>query len=345
MATKRKIPKGAEAEEALRSYFNSIGYFSVRGIPFEYSGYMLTDVDLWLYLKGSSISRTRAIVDIKNKRIPQAMERIFWTKGLQQVLGLDSCVVATTDKRFETIQFGRTHDVVVLDGEFMHRVLSYGPEKDNRITEEEFVSKIDVETLFESNINFKKEYEGLKKLLLSELNFNGCNLFLNKIRLFLQEYQLGKGSAEAALRLFYITISYFLISLDFVSRSFAYREANERSKEISEGMIYGESGKGRVKEITRMAVSLVEKSTAGNLFIKSNLQEEINRQLHNYRAEMLVEHFTKSENLKSLFDDARYFEERSFSKSIIEPRGLCYRQKGIMAVMCDFFSINRKEII
>jgi hypothetical protein len=307
---------------------------------------MLTDVDLWLYLKESSISRTRTNVDVKQRRTPQAMERIFWTKGLQHVLGLDSCVVATNDKRVETIQFGRAHDVVVLDGHFMQRVLSYGLEKDNRITEEEFLSRIAVKSLIE-NINFRKEYEGLKKLLLSELNFNGCNLFLNKIELFLKEYWIEGNSAEAALRLFYITISYFLISLDFVSRAFAYREANERSKEISEGLIYGESGKRRVKEITEVATSLVARRDLNLFIVKSNLQNEIDHQyqLRSDRVGMLVEHFTKSENLKSLFEDARYFEKRSFSKSIIEPRKLCSRQKGIMAVMCDFFSIDRKAII
>jgi hypothetical protein len=223
MSAKKSHEKGKIAEEALRSYFNSIGYYTVRGVPFEYSGYTLTDVDLFLYLKESSISRTRTNVDIKRKRTPQAMERIFWTKGLQEVLGLDSCIVATTDKRFETVQFGRANNVVVLDGHFMQRVLSYSHERDNRVSEEEFIKIVDSCSIIKPKTRFKAEYEESKKLLLTELNFNGCNRFLGKVGFFLQEYQATSGVSESILRILYVLISYFLVSLDYVSRLFSYR--------------------------------------------------------------------------------------------------------------------------
>lgn len=345
MSSGKGNAKGWVAEEALRSYFNSIGYYTVRGVPFEYSGYTLTDVDLFLYLKESSISRTRANVDIKRKRTPQAMERIFWAKGLQEVLGLDSCIVATTDKRFETVQFGRAHDVAVLDGHFMQRVLSYSPEKDNRIAEEEFVKIIDIRSIYQPNTRLKVEYEESKKLLLTELDFNGCNQLLGKIGLVLQEYQATGGSSESALRLFYAFVSYFLVSLDYVSRSFSYRSTEERMQEMSEGFKYGESGKARVEEISQIAVSLVEQSTAGDLFIKSGLTDEIERQMKEFPSEILVEYFGKPENQKCMFNDARYFEKMAYSKIIIRPSELESHQKGVVAVICDFLRIDRKQVI
>lgn len=337
--------KGGDAEEALRSYFNSIGYYAVRGVPFEYSGYTLTDIDLFLYLKESSISRTRLNVDVKRKRTPQAMERIFWTKGLQEVLGLDSCIVSTTDKRFETVQFGRAHDVVVLDGHFMQRVLSYSPEKDGRVAEEEFIRRIDSRSVVRPNTRLKAEYEESKKLLLTEMNFNGCNLLLGKIDLVLQEYQAVGRSFEPAVRLFYAFVSYFLVSLDYVSKSFSYRSVDERKQEMSEGFKYGESGKSRVEEISKIAVSLVEQSTAGDLFIKNGLTDEIDRQMNDYPSEILVEHFAKSENQKSMFEDARYFEKMAYSRDLTLPSELQNHQKGIVAVICDFLKIDRKKII
>lgn len=337
--------KGGVAEEALRSYFNSIGYYTVRGVPFEYSGYTLTDVDLFLYLKESSISRTRTNVDIKRKRTPQAMERIFWAKGLQEVLGLDSCIVSTTDKRFETVQFGRAHDVVVLDGHFMQRVLSYSPEKDNRIAEEEFIKIVNIKSITQPNTRLKVEYEESKKMLLTDLNFNGCNRLLGKIEFVLQEYQALGGSTEPVERLLYVLLSYFLVSLDYVSKSFSYRSIEERKHEMSEGFKYGESGKSRVDEITKIAVSLVEQSTAGDLFIKSGLTGEIERQMNEYPAEILVQHFGKSENQKSMFDDARYFEKMAYLKDCPPPTELESHQKGIVAVICDFLRIDRKKII
>jgi len=345
MASDKGNLKGGVAEEALRSYFNSIGYYTARGVPFEYSGYTLTDVDLFLYLKESSISRTRSNVDIKRKRTPQAMERIFWAKGLQDVLGLDSCIVSTTDKRFETVQFGRAHDVVVLDGHFMQRVLSYSPEKDGRIPEEDFIKMIDSRSIAQPNTWLKAQYEESKKLLLTELNFNGCNLLLGKIDLALQEYQVTGGAYEPAVRLFYAFVSYFLISLDYVSRSFSYRSTDERKKEMSDGFKYGESGKSRVEEISRIAVSLVEQSTSGDLVIKNGLTDELERQMSEFPAEILVEYFGKSEHQKSMFDDARYFERMAYSKLLMEPKELESHPKGIVAVICDFLRIDRKLII
>ena len=345
MPSEKRSNKGGLAEEALRSYFNSIGYYTVRGVPFEYSGYTLTDVDLFLYLKASSISRTRINVDIKRKRTPQAMERIFWAKGLQEVLGLDSCVVATTDKRFETVQFGRAHGVVVLDGHFMQRVLSYSPEKDNRVSEEEFLKIIDLRSIVQSSIRLKTEYEESKKLFLTDLNFNGCNKFLGKIGFMLQEYQAISGVSEPVSRLLYALISYFLISLDYVSRLFSYRSADERKQEMSEGLKYGESGRCRVEEISKIAVTLVEQSTAGNSFVKNSLTDEIKRQMDDYPAEVLVEYFGKPENQKNMFNDARYFEDKAYSISLVTPVDLDARQKGIVALLCDFHGMDRKKII
>ena len=93
--------KGAVAEEALRAYFCSIGYFVVRSVPFVYKNYEITDVDLWLYVKATSLSAERICVDVKRKRTPQAMERVLWTRGLKDLLGVDRAIVVTTDNRPE----------------------------------------------------------------------------------------------------------------------------------------------------------------------------------------------------------------------------------------------------
>lgn len=64
----KKLSKGARMEEALRAYFSDLGYFVVRSVPFKYEGFDVTDIDLWLYTRTSSVARHRAIVDIKNKK-------------------------------------------------------------------------------------------------------------------------------------------------------------------------------------------------------------------------------------------------------------------------------------
>lgn len=89
------------------------------------------------------MSRERVNVDIKNKKTPQALERIFWAKGLQTVLGLDSCVVATTDGRPDVRDFGLQHDVKVLDGKFLARLTKSAKSQQDRISEEEFLRELD----------------------------------------------------------------------------------------------------------------------------------------------------------------------------------------------------------
>jgi hypothetical protein len=119
MAKSSSLGKGYLAEEMLRAYFSRAGYFVVRGVPFCYEGFDVTDIDLWLYSRSSSVSREIAIVDAKNKKTPQAIERIFWIKGLQKAVGASKAIVATTDRRPEVKEFGKQLDVVVLDGSFL----------------------------------------------------------------------------------------------------------------------------------------------------------------------------------------------------------------------------------
>src|SRR5690554_2769963 len=91
--------KGLDTEERLRSYFLDAGYYVVRGVPLMQGTIEVTDVDLWLYLRGSALHRTRANVDIKSRVRSKALERILWAKGMQLMLRVDDAIVATQDKR------------------------------------------------------------------------------------------------------------------------------------------------------------------------------------------------------------------------------------------------------
>ena len=75
------IKKGYQMEENLRNYFLEMGYFVVRGVKYNFKDTEGTDIDLFLYNRPTILSRERINVDIKNKKTPQAMERIFVAKG------------------------------------------------------------------------------------------------------------------------------------------------------------------------------------------------------------------------------------------------------------------------
>lgn len=61
--------------------------------------YSITDIDLRLYIRASSVARETTVVDIKNRRTPLAIERIFGAKGLQSALGVDRAIVGTSGSR------------------------------------------------------------------------------------------------------------------------------------------------------------------------------------------------------------------------------------------------------
>lgn len=101
-------------EELLRNYFLNLGYYVIRGVKYKYEGFDITDVDLYLYGRSSSLTRERINVDIKNKKTPQAFERILWVNGLKELLKFDSCIVATTDQRSVINAFGHLHNLSLI---------------------------------------------------------------------------------------------------------------------------------------------------------------------------------------------------------------------------------------
>ncbi|HDZ2802902.1 TPA: hypothetical protein RSS92_005430, partial [Klebsiella pneumoniae] len=161
----KKINKGEVMEELLRDYFMQAGYYVVRGVPFVYEGFDITDIDLWLYSRTSSISREITIVDIKNKKTPQAIERIFWTKGLAEAVGANNAIVASTEKRSEVKDFGRKLNITVLDGNFLSKLQKSQTRLELRISDEELFYLFDSYGLGKLDGDWKQRILDSKGLL------------------------------------------------------------------------------------------------------------------------------------------------------------------------------------
>lgn len=84
------LTKGPRMEELLRSYFLKTGYYVVRGVPFIYEGFDVTDIDLWLYSRTSSVSREVALVDAKNKKTRKRLNAFSGCRGCGSPQG-DQC--------------------------------------------------------------------------------------------------------------------------------------------------------------------------------------------------------------------------------------------------------------
>jgi len=336
--------KGLAAEEALRGYFLNTGYFVVRSIPLNFKNYDVTDIDLWLYIRASSISRERTCVDVKRKRTPQAMERVLWVKGLRGILGVERAIVATTDNRKETRDFGKDNGVMVFHGEFLRRVINKFLPK-TRITEEELFTILSAPCVVDSRLNWRRWYRNLKASLINKLNFNGCNKFLLAIKLLLNEYMVTGKPSDIPLRLLYMIIAYFLISLDYVSRTFISLDGDARREWLTDGLRFGETGRARTDEIVTMAQRLLVESGKANLFSRPELNNEFERQMEDYPAEILGEYFAKLESLKNLFNLARIFEDQAYARVLVRPERCSSDMKAVIGLFCDFFKIDRKKII
>lgn len=343
-AEKVQPPKGSEMEERLRAYFLSLGYYVLRGVKFQFNNFDVTDIDLWLYARPTSISRERCNVDIKNKKTPQALERIFWAKGVQRVLGLDRAIVATTDTRPDVSNFGLAHEVTVLDGAFLSRLEKSPRGSSTRLTEEQFLECIDKASLGRLGGDWKNGYEFSKSRVLSCLDFDGSNQYLRDVVTVLDVHLAGPTEGHAALRLVYANIGMFLISVDYLMQACLTLDLEGRKAFLTEGFRYGTSGKGASERIVRVAAKLASAAT-GDATPLEAVQRELDAQFIEVRAEVLGEFFAKAGVQGAVFTAAKEFEAAAYSAEVPPPATLTTVAQSVLGALADHFGRDRKRVL
>lgn len=339
-----ELKKGELAEEKLRLYFLNLGYFVVRSINAEYKGFDITDIDLFLYSRPSPISRERTNVDVKMKQRPQALERVFWTKGLQKVLGLEKCIVATTDKRDHVGEFGAKNDVLVLDGSFMSKLDNTERYNTVRLNEEDFLRLLDEKSSEKNSINWKKQFEDAKSNLLNKLNFDGLNFLLNNIRALLEDCSVNHPN-EASFRALYSFTSFFLITLDYAIKDFSFKDQNDRVAQISNGIRFGEFGKSKSEEIVAMSSALMSSFMNKSDYDIQAIEKEVYSQFMDIPADKIAEYLGNTKVMGRLLPIAISFESFAYNRNFSKPMETSYELQSILGLLCDFFSIDRKKIL
>ncbi len=332
MKSENLITKGELMEEKLRQYFLDNGYYVVRGVKYKHLGSDITDIDLFLYARISSLSRERINVDIKNKKTPKAFERIIWTKGLQELLSTDGCVVATSEKKDSIIEYGKKHGVLILDGNFLQK-LSYKIEE--RITEDDFLKKLSEIKCYDvyKNQTWNNIYEDSKSRLLNEMDFSGFNSSLICIKYFLEKC-FDKQKTEIATRVAYLTISHLLIILDYILKDIAFLDIDIRKEALSDGFKFGNLGRDGVNRTIDMAIKITNSRIPANA---------IKQSIDTSETDILKDYFSKSEVSKIIFRIAIELENKAFSKKITNPNDLDISIRSLLSVLLDFFKINRKS--
>jgi hypothetical protein len=319
-----------------------MGYFVVRGIPYSFGRYSVTDLDLWLYgLTGGF--RERINVDIKNKKTPQAIERILWTLGVMQLLRLDRCIVVTTDKNPAVLDFGRRSGVTVVDGRFLQEAGAGLTQE--RLTEEEFLNALGASDAEELTKALRFRYEAAKKRLVTHLNYDGCNLHLMGIRDSMEYLETHAGLRDRPRRLLYVLISYLLISIDYMLSRTAFMAADERHKDVDAGLRYGSAGKQRLDDFVKILNSCrpTDETQGGRVVddIARRLRDETNK----LRSDMVAEYMVRKVGPENLFALAHAFENAAFRAGCPVVADLPSELKSLVLMLTDFHEMDRTRAL
>lgn len=338
------LTKGSLLEEALRAYFMKAGYFVVRGVPFKYESFDVTDVDCWLYGRASSVSREIAIVDIKAKKTPQAIERIFWCAGLREAIAANRAIVATTDRRPEVKDFGKRLDVLVLDGTFLSKLQSRDGHLQTRLSDEEFLDILASNALNKLSGNWKTRIQESKALLVKVPSFDTCIEWMAQGKYFAEQATTRKIQAETALRSLYLLCSFIAIGVDYELRELSFSEGAERTKLIAEGLTYGAKGRTGMKQLVDLSVGLVSEFANQGSSIASQIRVKVENSLESIPTGILGEFFGRRDVLGSLFQTARELEELAMSRQFKHHTTSSPEVRALLGCMMDYWGIDRTHL-
>lgn len=341
MEKKPVLSKGYAMEELLRNYFIMANYYVVRGVPFVYEGFDITDIDLWLYGRTSSVSREISIVDVKNKKTPQAIERIFWVQGLKQAVKATNAIVATTEKRQEVKDFGRNLGVMVLDGSFLNRLNQFEEYRLLRLSDEEFYSKISNYSLEKLDGQWKERILTCKSLLSKGLSFDNCNAWLIQGNFFAEQVLTKPRHKETSLRCLYLICSFIAIGIDFALKELSFLEPTERMNLLTEGFTYGSKGRTGFKEVLDVSTKLVEQYANDGAAISNQVRANIERQLLALPTRILGEYFSKNDVTKTIFQVAKELEQLSMQRTFSPHTTASIELRGMLACLLDYWGIDR----
>ncbi|GLR60801.1 hypothetical protein [Rhizobium indigoferae] len=333
------LDKGMSMEERVRSYFMKSGYYTLRGVPFTYGKFDVTDIDLWLYDRPSPVSRHRVVVDIKNKKTPQAIERIFWAKGLAATLRLDQAIVATTDKRPDVAQFGREHGVVVLDGNFLSRLANLS--LSGRMSEEDFLHAIDAFSDQKVAGDWKGRLRTAKSLVLNGLGYNEVNSWLTDARFFAEQTLIVPLHKTTACRILYLIASLVAVGFDFVMRDLAFVEQDAKVTEINSGLQFGSSGARGTAHVIDIAIGLVDQYAPEMRGLGSKIRRGVESDLEDVQTHIPAEYFARPSTAQGLYNIARELEEAAYLQTFKSPSDLSVDARSMLSVLLDFWAIDR----
>lgn len=346
MNDKVLTPKGAVLEEMLRAYFLRAGFFAIRGVPFRFADEDLTDVDLWLYERPTGTSRRVQICDIKYKQRPKAVERIFWTRGLANVLDVDGAYVATTDKRKSLRCVAEKLDLQLIDGTDIQRIqnsqtILYA----DRIGDEELIQELQAIDKGSRNRSLQEARTDILSALSEGFGAPSAVRALEgfgRLATAAVSYHPDSRAARAAGRLSFLAAAIACESLDYVSVGAAFRTMDERRELILNAVRLGALSDESGQQTLRLAIALVEKYAPGGKATASAVETGLKRELEQIPAEIVADQAVRLLKLDQLFVTGRELEMASYHVSLPPFDSLGIQTKSMLGALLDYAGIDRE---
>lgn len=334
------LAKGATLEELVRSYFARQGYYVLRSVPLKYEGEDVTDIDIWLYARQAASARIRGIVDVKNKKSPKAFERILWVKGLQEVIGCDRAIIATTDLSPVLSRFAQTQKIAVLSKGFLDK-LGKKLDVNERLSLEQVIEKIQRYPAHKQDGDWVGMLGDVKATLVSVGGFPAFNRAMLAFRFFASRAETRIQCSEIAVMCALFSAGVACIALDLAMEQFAFDDANQRYAKLIEGVTYGNE---RVKKSLDSVLAALAEGVDNGRGLAAKAREQFEQRFVNIRADIVAEHFAREHNSQHLFSAAKIFDEAAHTIGSAVDVALSFDARVILGVFADFVGVNRSVL-
>lgn len=335
--------KGPVLEELVRAYFARQGFFVLRSVPFRFEDEDVTDLDAWLYSRQAASVRIRAIVDVKNKRSPKAFERVLWVKGVQLAMKCDRAIVATTDATPALSRFAHSQNIAVLSKDFLEK-LAKKLDLDERLTLEQFVEAVQMNPAHKQDGDWLKVLGDAKSALASMQGFPAFNRAMFAFKFFAERTEVRIQHREAALRCALLTAALACVALDSGLERFVFGDVDQRFSGLKDGVLFGDSGDGRVQLSISAALEALTESMQNGRAIAAKAREQLQQRLTDVRPEVIAEHFMREHNAQHLFAVARELEAAAHTGGAPGSFKLSLEARSILGVFADFVGVKRSAL-
>ena len=342
-----QINKGVVLEELMRAFFLRAGFFVVRGVPYRYKDEDLTDIDLWMYERPNGCTRRLQICDIKYKRRPKAVERMFWTHGVAAALGVDSAHVVTTDKRPYLRSIARTLNIHLIDGNDVNRIkASRNIGLSNRLHDEALNAEVRA-------VDFDLKGQDLqteRKNLLSSLTVGfGTKSIVTALGSFARLAKFSVNShpdsrtARASGRLAYLAAAIACASLDYLSREAAFGTSNQKRDLITDAVRKGILNEDTGKLALDLAMNLIEQFVPAGASVSLGIEARLTDELSKIPAEIISDQAVVLVESNELFKTSCEFEMSCYAKELPTFDRLSRPCKSMLGSLLDFGEIPRRD--